>query len=66
MTETEVSSAGVNRSPKAYINNPQSERNRFREDIDRTLTQLRFVNSANQPMGGKFNVCISPVNFLTR
>jgi neutral ceramidase len=51
ISETEVSNAGVNRSPKAYINNPQAERSRFREDVDRTMTQIRFVNSANQLMG---------------
>ena len=51
ISETEVSSAGVNRSPKAYLNNPQAERNKFSGDVDRTMTTMRFVNSVNQPMG---------------
>lgn len=38
----EVDDANVNRSPFAYLANPQSERERYQYDVDKTLTMLRF------------------------
>lgn len=53
-TEAEVADVGINRSPYAYNNNPAAERARYRENFDRTLMQLRFVDSQNQ-LRGAFN-----------
>lgn len=38
----EVDDANVNRSPYAYLANPESERERYSHDVDKTLTMLRF------------------------
>lgn len=51
VTETDVNDVGVNRSPKSYLENPAAERARFNGDIDRTMTQVRFVDSQNQVRG---------------
>lgn len=51
VTETEVHDVGVNRSPKSYLNNPASERGKYNSDVDRVMTQMRFINSQNQVMG---------------
>lgn len=42
---TEIIDANINRSPFAYLANPESERENYSHDVDKTLTMLRF-NSA--------------------
>lgn len=39
---TEVDDANINRSPFAYLANPESERKKYAYDVDKTLTMLRF------------------------
>jgi neutral ceramidase len=51
LSQTEVASVGVNRSPYAYDENPQTERNRYTANIDRTMHQLRFVDNQNRLRG---------------
>jgi neutral ceramidase len=43
LAQGDVDGAGVNRSRVAYMNNPAEERARYREDVDTTMTLLKFV-----------------------
>lgn len=38
----ELLHANTNRSPTAYLANPAAERARFRHDVDKDMTLLRF------------------------
>ena len=38
----DVRNANVNRSPFAYLANPERERSAYRHDVDKTLTMLKF------------------------
>ncbi len=40
--QSEVEGAGVNRSRVAYLQNPESERSRYGDDTDRTMTLLKL------------------------
>ncbi|XP_031838351.1 neutral ceramidase [Nomia melanderi] len=51
ITQGEVLGANINRSPAAYLNNPQSERDRYKYDVDKTLTQIQFVGADNKLLG---------------
>ena len=42
---TEIDDANINRSPFAYLANPESEREKYSYDVDKTLTMLRFTNA---------------------
>ncbi|KAI9798719.1 MAG: hypothetical protein M1825_005001 [Sarcosagium campestre] len=42
-----ISNANVNRSPFAYLANPKSERHRYGEDVDKTLSLLRFQRKSD-------------------
>ncbi|KAK4119295.1 Neutral/alkaline nonlysosomal ceramidase [Parathielavia appendiculata] len=44
---TRVSDANVNRSPSAYLANPESERAQYTDDVDKTLTLLRFKRASD-------------------
>lgn len=41
----EIEDANINRSPYAYLQNPADERARYENDVDRTMTLLRFTHS---------------------
>lgn len=43
--------AGVNRSPSAYLNNPTAERSKYKYDVDKEMTLLKFVDSEWGPVG---------------
>lgn len=43
--------AGVNRSPSAYLNNPATERNKYKYDVDKEMTLLKFVDGQWGPVG---------------
>ncbi|XP_038892835.1 neutral ceramidase 2-like [Benincasa hispida] len=47
----ELIDAGVNRSPSAYLNNPASERSRYKYDVDKEMTLLKFVDDEWGPVG---------------
>lgn len=51
IAETEIHDANINRSPNAYQNNPQEERDRFQYDVDKQLVQMRFVSKTKRLMG---------------
>ncbi|KAJ0979597.1 hypothetical protein J5N97_015071 [Dioscorea zingiberensis] len=43
--------AGINRSPSAYLNNPTSERSRYKSNVDKEMTLLKFVDNEWGPVG---------------
>lgn len=47
----ELLDAGVNRSPSAYLNNPAAERNKYKYDVDKEMTLLKFVDDEWGPVG---------------
>ncbi|KAL4282764.1 hypothetical protein GQ457_16G009790 [Hibiscus cannabinus] len=47
----ELLDAGVNRSPSAYLNNPTSERSKYKYDVDKEMTLLKFVDDQWGPVG---------------
>ncbi|XP_027167136.1 neutral ceramidase 2-like [Coffea eugenioides] len=47
----ELLDAGVNRSPSAYLNNPTAERNKYKYDVDKEMTLLKFVDDEWGPVG---------------
>ncbi|TKA83943.1 hypothetical protein B0A55_00245 [Friedmanniomyces simplex] len=47
----DVVDANVNRSPYAYLANPAEERERYGDDVDKSMTVLRFTHSTEE--GGK-------------
>ncbi|XP_022731128.1 neutral ceramidase 1-like [Durio zibethinus] len=47
----ELLDAGVNRSPSAYLNNPVSERSKYKYDVDKEMTLLKFVDNQWGPVG---------------
>lgn len=47
----ELVDAGVNRSPSAYLNNPAAERSKYKYDVDKDMTLLKFVDNQRGPVG---------------
>ncbi|KAE8696651.1 Neutral ceramidase [Hibiscus syriacus] len=47
----ELLDAGVNRSPSAYLDNPASERRKYKYDVDNEMTLLKFVDEEWGPVG---------------
>ncbi|WCJ20391.1 Neutral ceramidase [Euphorbia peplus] len=47
----ELLDAGVNRSPSAYLNNPAEERKKYKYDVDKDMTLLKFVDDQWGPVG---------------
>ncbi|KAF6160957.1 hypothetical protein GIB67_007598 [Kingdonia uniflora] len=47
----ELLDAGVNRSPSGYLNNPASERSKYKYDVDKEMTLLKFVDDEWGPVG---------------
>ncbi|KOC68485.1 Neutral ceramidase [Habropoda laboriosa] len=47
----EILGANINRSPAAYLNNPQAERNKYKYNVDKTLTQMKFIAADDKPLG---------------
>ncbi|KAL9597152.1 MAG: hypothetical protein Q9219_005318 [cf. Caloplaca sp. 3 TL-2023] len=42
IAETQIPDANINRSPYAYLANPEYERARYEHDVDKTMTMLKF------------------------
>lgn len=55
LSEAEIYDANINRSPMAYINNPTQEKAQYKENVDRKLIQLRFMDKHNKKIMGAFN-----------
>ncbi|CAH9073225.1 unnamed protein product [Cuscuta europaea] len=47
----ELLDGGVNRSPSAYLNNPSAERNKYKYNVDKEMTLLKFVDDDWGPVG---------------
>ncbi|XP_063992674.1 neutral ceramidase [Diachasmimorpha longicaudata] len=47
----EILNANINRSPQAYLNNPQTERDKYKYNVDKMMTQLQFVAEDSSPLG---------------
>lgn len=45
--DTTVSDANINRSLWAYLANPASERAQYTDDVDKTITMLRFQRASD-------------------
>lgn len=45
---TKIPDANINRSPYAYLANPASERAQYTDDVDKTLTLLRFQRASDR------------------
>ncbi|CAK3946291.1 Neutral ceramidase [Lecanosticta acicola] len=41
----EIEDANINRSPWSYLQNPAEERDRYKHDVDRMMTLLRFTSA---------------------
>lgn len=41
----------MNRSPSAYLNNPAGERSKYKYDVDKEMTLLKFVDDEWGPVG---------------
>ena len=41
----------MNRSPSSYLNNPEAERSRYKYNVDKEMTLLKFVDSQLGPIG---------------
>ncbi|KAH8697094.1 putative neutral/alkaline nonlysosomal ceramidase [Talaromyces proteolyticus] len=44
---TEIPDGNINRSPYAYLQNPETERAQYQYDVDKTLTMLKFDRSSD-------------------
>ncbi|XP_073292615.1 neutral ceramidase 1-like [Primulina huaijiensis] len=47
----ELLDAGINRSPSAYLNNPATERGKYKYNVDKDMTLLKFVDDEWGPVG---------------
>ncbi|KAL2488643.1 Neutral/alkaline non-lysosomal ceramidase [Forsythia ovata] len=47
----ELLDAGVNRSPSAHLNNPAEERSKYKYDVDKNMTLLKFIDDEWGPVG---------------
>lgn len=50
-SEVPIEDFGINRSPASYLANPESERSQYKENIDRNLQQIKFVNGQDEVVG---------------
>lgn len=55
ISQTEINDANINRSPSAYANNPEEERAQYKDNTDKILMQLRFMDRNNKKVMGAFN-----------
>lgn len=47
LAETQILDANTNRSPYAYLANPEKERERYEYDVDKTMTMIKFQRAAD-------------------
>ncbi|KAF2848395.1 Neutral/alkaline nonlysosomal ceramidase [Plenodomus tracheiphilus IPT5] len=52
---TRISDANINRSLFAYLANPKSERDRYTDDVDKTMTLLKFTRASDGKNIGVLN-----------
>ncbi|XP_073992956.1 neutral ceramidase isoform X2 [Rhodnius prolixus] len=51
VTTGEILNANINRSPTAYLQNPPEERAKYKYDVDKMFTQLKFYRKDGKPVG---------------
>ena len=51
LDRTVILNANINRSPTSYLRNPASERADYEYNVDKELTQLRFMDIENNLLG---------------
>lgn len=51
----DVANAGINRSPSAYLLNPEEERGRYPSNVDTLMTLLKFVDGESGKGIGAFS-----------
>ncbi|KAJ1390321.1 hypothetical protein SESBI_37536 [Sesbania bispinosa] len=51
LNKGELLDAGVNRSPSSYLNNPAAERSKYKYNVDKEMTLLKFVDDERGPVG---------------
>lgn len=51
LSTTEILNVNINRSPTSYLLNPVEERDQYKYNVDKTLTQLRFVGLDGRVLG---------------
>ncbi|KAJ8538160.1 hypothetical protein K7X08_014700 [Anisodus acutangulus] len=51
----DLENAGINRSPSAYLFNPQEERSKYRTNVDTLMTLLKFVDGDTGKNIGAFS-----------
>ncbi|XP_022767649.1 neutral ceramidase 2 isoform X3 [Durio zibethinus] len=47
----ELLDAGINRSPSAYLNNPADEQSKYKYNVDKEMTLIKFVDEEWGPIG---------------
>ncbi|GMJ08415.1 neutral ceramidase 2 [Hibiscus trionum] len=47
----ELLDAGINRSPSAYLNNPTGEQSKYKYNVDKEMTLIKFVDEEWGPIG---------------
>ncbi|USW53918.1 Putative neutral/alkaline nonlysosomal ceramidase, neutral/alkaline non-lysosomal ceramidase [Septoria linicola] len=47
VSTTRIDDANINRSPWAYLQNPEEERLRYQDDVDKQMTALRFTHTTD-------------------
>lgn len=47
----EILGANINRSPSAYLNNPPGERAKYKYNVDKDMSLLKFVDAEWGPVG---------------
>jgi neutral ceramidase len=52
---TKINNANINRSLYAYLANPQEERDRYADDVDKTMTLLKFTRASDGKTIGILN-----------
>ncbi|XP_037950142.1 neutral ceramidase [Teleopsis dalmanni] len=62
LSKTSVLNVNINRSPTSYLRNPEEERAQYEHDVDKTLTQLRFVDLENNLLGAFNWYAVHPVS----
>ena len=48
MGSVDIEDANINRSPYAYLANPEDERSRYEHNVDKTLTMLKFQRAEDK------------------
>jgi neutral ceramidase len=53
--QADIANANINRSPFAYVANPKEERDRYADDVDKTMTLMKFTRASDGKSLGILN-----------